>query len=136
MIIILYNNWRISEVYLLLTTPYGNCMGNRIMKRCGSHSKGKTTDDFDPIQLAIGAEIELEHTCDRELAQRIAMDHLVESSDYYRKLVKMEEQLERAKEATRKKPVKRIGAPTSRIIDVDAFVKRVDNQTKVRKFRF
>lgn len=31
--------------------------------------------------------------------------------------------------------VKRIGAPTSRIIDVDAFVKRVDNQTKVRKFR-
>ncbi len=106
------------------------------MKRCGSRSNGKTAPDFDPIQLAIGAAIELEHTCDRNLAQRIAMDHLAESPDYYRKLVKMEEQLERAKEATRKKPVKRIGAPTSRIIDVDAFVKRVDKQTKILKFNF
>jgi hypothetical protein len=70
-----------------------------VVKRCGSRSKGKTAFDFDPIQLAIGAEIELEHTCDRKVAERIAMDHLVESPDYYRELVKMEERLERKKQA-------------------------------------
>ena len=104
------------------------------MKRCGSRSNGKTASDFDQIQFAIGAAIELEHTCDRNLAQRIAMDHLAESPDYYKKLIKMEEQLKKTKETTRRKPEKRTITSTSRIVDIDAFVNRVDKQTKIPKF--
>jgi hypothetical protein len=46
--------------------------------------------DFDRRQLAIGTRHELEHTRDRRLAREIAMDHLAEDRDYYRKLAKME----------------------------------------------
>lgn len=43
-------------------------------------------EDFDPKQLAMGIEVELEHTKDRKLAREIAMDHLKEDPRYYTKL--------------------------------------------------
>jgi 2'-5' RNA ligase len=43
-------------------------------------------EDFDPEQLAIGTDVELEHVKDRKLAQEIAMDHLRERKDYYSRL--------------------------------------------------
>lgn len=49
-------------------------------------SAGMTPDMFDPTQLAIGTRVEMEHTTDRQVAQRIAMDHLVEDPLYYQKL--------------------------------------------------
>lgn len=67
------------------------------MKYAGA-SAGKRPSDFDPEQLRQGAWVELEHTCARrercsarskKLAQRIAMDHLTEDSQYYRKLAKI-----------------------------------------------
>jgi hypothetical protein len=50
--------------------------------------------DFDPDVLRRGTEVELEHTSDRKLAQKIAMDHLVEHPRYYEELDRMEQRLE------------------------------------------
>jgi predicted double-glycine peptidase len=52
-------------------------------------SKGRRPEEFDPIQLRRGAEVEREHTTDPRTAQRIAMDHLVEDPLYYEKLAKI-----------------------------------------------
>jgi hypothetical protein len=52
-------------------------------------SKGRRPSDFDPIQLAVGTKVEMEHTTDRRVAQRIAMDHLTEDRNYYKKLAKI-----------------------------------------------
>lgn len=41
---------------------------------------------FDPDQLAIGVDVELEHTSRPEVALEIAMAHLAERSDYYARL--------------------------------------------------
>lgn len=49
-------------------------------------SKGRRPGEFDPAQLRRGTEVEMEHTTDRRVAQRIAMDHLVEDPLYYVKL--------------------------------------------------
>lgn len=46
--------------------------------------------DFDPEELDKGIKVELEHVDDRDLAQEIAMDHLVEDTEYYDKLEKVE----------------------------------------------
>ena len=52
-------------------------------------SKGRRPSDFDPTQLTIGTKVEMEHTTDRRVAQRIAMDHLTEDRNYYKKLAKI-----------------------------------------------
>lgn len=39
-----------------------------------------------PEELAVGIEVELEHTKDRGIARRIALDHLIEDPGYYDKL--------------------------------------------------
>jgi len=54
----------------------------------------RSDEYYDPEQLAIGIEIEMEHTDDREIAKKIAKHHLGEFRDYYRELVKMEKKLE------------------------------------------
>jgi len=51
---------------------------------------GKTPGDFDADQVEIGTKVEMEHTNDREKAKQIAMDHLTEDPEYYKKLRKME----------------------------------------------
>lgn len=50
----------------------------------------KKPGDFDKKQLAAGTKVEKEHTKDPELAREIAMDHLTEDPNYYKKLKKME----------------------------------------------
>ena len=52
----------------------------------GGQASGLRPRDFDQGQLAIGTTIELEHTRDVRIAREIAMDHLAEDPDYYRKL--------------------------------------------------
>jgi len=49
-------------------------------------------EEFDPKELRMGAEVELDHTDDKEEAKKIAMDHLREIPDYYTRLKKMEDQ--------------------------------------------
>jgi len=63
-------------------------------------AKGKTLEDLakkhgvsiDHLQnqLNRGIEIEIEHTKQKKIAKKIAMDHLFEDPDYYTKLLKLE----------------------------------------------
>jgi hypothetical protein len=50
---------------------------------------------FDPIQLARGIEIEMEHTSFIIAAKIIAKQHLTEYPEYYVYLIEMEEKLKR-----------------------------------------
>lgn len=61
----------------------------------GGLASGRCPSDFDPRQLAMGIEVELEHTGDRRIAREIAEDHLAEFPDYYTRLSKMEEEAKR-----------------------------------------
>ena len=45
-------------------------------------------------QLSMGIKVEMEHTDDPNKAIEIAMDHLIESPEYYTKLQEMEESFE------------------------------------------
>lgn len=54
-------------------------------------------EDFDPLQLAIGIAVELEHTSNRDVAKAIAKDHLVEHRFYYSFLEEMENKMKRSK---------------------------------------
>lgn len=56
---------------------------------------GKDLDerDVNPIQLRKGIEIEFEHTKNKEIAKKIAIDHLAEFTIYYTGLENMEKQL-------------------------------------------
>lgn len=58
----------------------------------GSYAEkaGITMANVNPEQLAMGIEVELEHTMSREIARQIAMDHLAEIPDYYSRLALME----------------------------------------------
>jgi hypothetical protein len=44
----------------------------------------------DQEQLNMGIHVELEHTDNRDIAKKIALDHLSEIPDYYTRLAKME----------------------------------------------
>lgn len=59
----------------------------------GHRSRGWREEDFDERVLHRGAKIEFEHTRDPEVAERIAMDHLVEGKNYYELLEEMEKKL-------------------------------------------
>jgi hypothetical protein len=50
---------------------------------------------FANHQLNRGITVEMEHTEDKKIAQRIAMDHLVEYPDYYVQLDIMEERMKK-----------------------------------------
>lgn len=56
----------------------------------GGKADRMTEADFDPKALAEGAKHELEHTKNIVLAREIAMDHLAEDPDYYKRLKMIE----------------------------------------------
>jgi len=87
----------------------------------GGLAKGKKPGDYDTDQLAMGIEVEVEHTDDPDVAQEIAMDHLQEIPDYYTRLEKMEEKAE--KEMKRKASPRRTKTAAS-IIDNYAYFKQ------------
>ena len=53
--------------------------------------KGVSDKDVDETELAMGIEVEMEHTSNPVMSKRIALDHLAEIDDYYTRLAKMEE---------------------------------------------
>jgi predicted DNA-binding transcriptional regulator YafY len=55
-----------------------------------SAKKHVTREDVDPEQLRMGIEVELEHTDNRVVAEKIAVDHLAEDPLYYTHLLEME----------------------------------------------
>ena len=56
----------------------------------GGLADKKRPEDFDQEQLRAGIAIEREHTTSKHIATEIAMDHLSEDPNYYKKLKKME----------------------------------------------
>lgn len=66
----------------------------KILSSILTGGKSDGSDDFGPDaeQLAMGIEVEKEHTDNEWLARKIALDHLAEISDYYTRLKKMEEE--------------------------------------------
>jgi hypothetical protein len=69
----------------------------------GGRADGKSPKDFDPKQLAAGVKVEKEHTSDTKVAMEIAMDHLTEDANYYKKLKTIEKAMDPAAEASAKK---------------------------------
>jgi len=56
----------------------------------GGLSEGKKPENLDQRALAEGIKVEMEHTDDSKVAQEIAMDHLTEDPEYYKKLMQVE----------------------------------------------
>lgn len=68
----------------------------------GGNAEGADPSQFDPEQLALGVQEEMEHTSDPDVAAEIAMDHLIKDPEYYQKLKLIEgdqESVEAAKVA-------------------------------------
>lgn len=59
--------------------------------------KHKVSEEHIQSQLKMGIDVEMEHTKDKKKAKEIAMDHLMESPDYYTKLAEMEDSFEKAR---------------------------------------
>ena len=53
----------------------------------GGKGENLDPDDVDPDQLSVGIMVELEHTKDPKIAERIAIDHIHEDPLYYTKLI-------------------------------------------------
>ena len=64
---------------------------------CG-RAEGKDPSEFDLDALLKGQKVEMEHTCDPQVAMEIAMDHLTEFPDYYDGLAEMENELKKEQE--------------------------------------
>ena len=54
------------------------------------YSKKYPNINYDSYQLAIGSQIEMEHTTNKLISEKIAKDHLAEIPDYYTRLIKLE----------------------------------------------
>jgi hypothetical protein len=74
-----------AGAYKLATVASTFVLAGRAME------EGLKASDVDPDELKMGIDVELEHTTSKEMAERIALDHLAEISDYYTRLKKMEE---------------------------------------------
>jgi hypothetical protein len=56
-------------------------------KLTGGVGDSTATSDVNPAQLALGVQVEMEHTNNEKIATEIALDHLTEDPEYYTKLV-------------------------------------------------
>ena len=66
-----------------------------IMKMKGMQKLRKSK--VDPKQLKMGIKIEYEHTSDKKVAEKIALDHLAEIPNYYTLLTEMESKAKKSK---------------------------------------
>jgi hypothetical protein len=64
---------------------------NDFMNEGRASSEGLTKEQVDQKELEMGIEIEKEHTSDKKMAEKIALDHLAEIPNYYTLLKEMEE---------------------------------------------
>lgn len=87
-----HNAHRVETTIYKLATKFVNF-------RTGGLSNKKRNFDrkkVDPAQLRMGIKVEYEHTPDRDVAEKIALDHLAEAldwknSNYYSMLKEMED---------------------------------------------
>lgn len=68
----------------------------------GGLADKKQPKNFNQKELKRGIEVEREHTTDASIAKEIAMDHLSEDTQYYRRLSKMENGAKSEKTRTKK----------------------------------
>lgn len=80
-----------------------SCAVDTLLENWQGKSKDKNKSQFSPDALQQGMKVETEHTKDKQLAQRITMDHLTEDPKYYEKLKKVEK--------TASRVLKKIAAP-------------------------
>jgi len=73
-----------------MNDAYANIFENEFLKQGRFANSNKHYADFDQEQINLGISIELEHTTNKAIALKIALDHLSEISDYYTRLQKME----------------------------------------------
>ena len=95
----------IADNIYYVTTPFGETFEATIddLKKIVSFDKGgevmvgeiasiakenEATGDEVVKKISKGADVEMEHTGDRKVAMRIAVDHLKEDFNYYEKLRK------------------------------------------------
>lgn len=62
------------------------------IKKGRAYEKGFTDKDADAKELEMGIKVEMEHTDNKDISKRIALDHLTECVDYYTRLAKMEKE--------------------------------------------
>lgn len=67
-------------------------------------SSGMDDSEFDPVKLAVGVLVEVEHADDFDVAKEIAKDHLAEDDDYYGKYIFPDEAIERIEEEVEVEP--------------------------------
>ena len=77
-----------AAIYSLLSSLLYNGRYNESIR------DGKKFKVID-TELQSGIDIEMEHTNDKKIAKRIALDHLAEFPDYYTRLTKMESEAEK-----------------------------------------
>jgi len=75
--------------------------GSEFVNAGRAHEKGVAEKDVDAKELEMGIAVEHEHTTNRDMAKRIALDHLAELKNYYTLLAKMEEKGKKAQEESK-----------------------------------
>ncbi len=78
----------------LLENYLNQIQNDKIENFLGPGKSSNFNGEYDNEQLRMGIEIEYEHTNKKDIAERIAKDHLAEIPDYYTRLKKMEEEAE------------------------------------------
>jgi hypothetical protein len=71
----------VEALIYTLATKFVNLMTGGLSGQEGIEAK-----DVDQHELAQGIEVEYEHTPDKDVAEKIALDHLTELRDYYTRL--------------------------------------------------
>ena len=56
------------------------------VKLVGGVGDATAKSDVDPVELAMGMTVEMEHTNDPDIAAEISLDHLTSDPKYYTKL--------------------------------------------------
>lgn len=85
-----------TQIYSML----GSKMKTALDRIHGGKADGKSVNDFDPKQIAMGKKVEMEHTDNPEIAEEISTDHLEEFDKYYTALANMEDKLKQGKTAS------------------------------------
>ena len=88
------NGFEVDEFEATIYEIAGNYV-NSFLNQGRSNDKKIGPKDVDAKELAIGMKIEMEHTNDKKMAERISLDHLTEMPDYYTRLKKMESEAEK-----------------------------------------
>ena len=67
------------------------CLAGYLARFLKGGKSNLVTKDINPDELSMGIKVELEHTPDAAVAEKIARDHLMEMDDYYTRLKRMED---------------------------------------------